>query len=161
MKFIDMYKSDSVVGNEFFHVTQEGEVLQGEISKEKGTNCISTEHICSCGKDTYDTYEAAKKALKLRKNRDKDVYKCNICGYWHLTSKDGSKRKRKFDKRSRNISIKVNDRELKDYQKFRKSMKNRPSYYRVIKDGPVENKLVYKTRLSDICNIDWGELKNE
>lgn len=150
--------TDFINGNEYFHVTSKGEVLKGKITRDKGENYISTEHTCPCGKDTYDTYENAKRALKLRNRKSKEIYKCEICGYWHLTSKDGSKRKKKFDKRTRTKPINIIDRDIKEEQKFKKMMKQRPSYYRVIK-GPKEEKNVQVIRLDDLCDIKAEILK--
>ena len=130
-------ETDFFDGTEYMHVTKKGEILTGHVTYNKGENYISTEHTCSCGKDTYGTYEKAKKALKQRGNQKKEIYKCSICGYWHLTSKDGNtKRKKKFDKRTRNMPITVSDRGLKEEKRLKKALKNRPSYYRVIKDKP-------------------------
>lgn len=44
---------------------------------------------CSSGKDAYPTYEAALKAFKLKNGkgrREKRIYKCHECGYWHFTT---------------------------------------------------------------------------
>lgn len=74
----------------------EAEAL-GIATKIHQTNYISKEIHCPSGKDTYLTYERAKKALKMRecvvKNFDKTIYKCNICGHYHFTTKDGKSRR--------------------------------------------------------------------
>ena len=150
---------DFISGNEYFHVTSKGEVLTGQITRDRGENYISTEHTCPCGKDTYDTYENAKRALKLRNRKSKDIYKCEICGYWHLTSKDGSKRKKKFDKRTRSKPIKIVDHDIKEEQKLKQIMKQRPSYYRVIKGPEKEKQTRKKVTLSDLFDFKSEILK--
>lgn len=60
---IDTKENDYLVGNEFYHMKKNGDVLIGHVEKVKGENYISTEYTCPCGKDTYDTYEKAKKQL--------------------------------------------------------------------------------------------------
>ena len=161
MRKIDASDNDFLNGNEFYHVTSKGEVLKGHVTKIRGENYISTEHSCPCGKDTYDSYENAVKALKLRNKKKKDIYKCSICGYWHFTSKDGNhKRGKKYDKRSRKQPINIIDRDLKELQKFNKSMKNRPSYYRVINNQVNVNK-TKQIKLTEVCAFDLENLKNK
>ena len=72
----------------------EAEAL-GIATKAHHTECISREHTCPTQKDVYLTYEKAAKALRMRSNRErcKEVYKCHICGHFHLTSKDGEGRR--------------------------------------------------------------------
>ena len=67
------------------------------------TECISREHTCPSNKDVYLTYEKAEKALRMRSNRErtKAVYKCHICGHFHLTSKDGEGRRPRVYSRNR------------------------------------------------------------
>lgn len=80
----------------------------------------SREHSCPTGKDVYLTYENATRALRMRKNRrrSKDVYKCNICGHFHLTSRDGEgRRKKEFSRatekrRTKNTHLRHSDAEL-------------------------------------------------
>lgn len=161
MRKIDANEYDFLNGNEFYHVTSKGEVLKGNVTKVRGENYISTEHTCPCGKDTYDTYENAVKALKLRNKKKKDIYKCSICGYWHFTSKDGNhKRSKKYDKRTRNKPINVVDRDLKELQAFKKKMKNRPSYYRVINNNVNGNK-TQQVKLAELCDYQFDLLKNK
>lgn len=78
------------------------------------SECIAKEYSCPTGKDVYLTYEKAVKALSLRPNRrrTKSVYKCSVCGHYHLTTKDREGHRR--HKYSRNVSnptkfIVVND----------------------------------------------------
>jgi len=154
--------SDFINGNEYYHVTKNGEVLRGAITRDRGENYISTEHTCPCGKDTYDSYENAKRALKLRSNQRKEIYKCSICGYWHFTSKDGNRRKnKKYDKRTRNKPIVVIERDIKEEQNFKKMMKNRPSYYRIIQNEKKESKTTKKITIGDICDFNIDSLKDE
>lgn len=71
---------------------EEAEAL-GIATKIHQTNYISREINCPSGKDTYLTYERAKKALKMRGYSDKTIYKCSICGHYHFTTKDGKSRR--------------------------------------------------------------------
>ena len=51
---------------------------------------------CPAAKDAYLTYDDARRALRqrsLQEQKDKRIYKCNICGYWHFTTKPGSHRR--------------------------------------------------------------------
>ena len=51
---------------------------------------------CPAAKDAYMTYEDARRALRqrsLQEQKDKRIYKCDICGYWHFTTKPGSHRR--------------------------------------------------------------------
>ncbi len=81
---------------------EEAEAL-GLATKAHRTECISREHTCPTGKDVYLTYEKATKALRMRTNRvrSKEVYKCHVCGHFHLTSKDGEGRRPRAYSRSR------------------------------------------------------------
>lgn len=154
--------SDFIDGDEYYHVTKKGEVLRGAITRDRGENYISTEHTCSCGKDTYDSYERAKKALKQRSNQKKEIYKCTICGYWHLTSKDGNtRRKKKFGKRTRNMPITVNESSMREEKKLKKTLQNRPSYYRIIQNGKKEDKTTRKITISDLCDFNLDALNGK
>lgn len=158
---IDNKENDFIVGDEFYHIKKNGEILVGNVEKTKGENCISTKHTCSCGKDTYDTYEKAKKAIGLRSGRNKVPYKCEFCGYWHLTTKNGnSKKHKKYDKRERKYKAVFIERDLKEQKKFKKIMKNRPSYDRTIINPNKENKSTNKVRLGDIWDFK-GILKEK
>ena len=77
--------------------------------KSNNYDCISKEHTCPSGKDVYLTFNKAKKALKMRdvRGNGKEVYKCHICGHYHLTTKDGKDRRparysRKCERSNRN-----------------------------------------------------------
>lgn len=70
-------------------------------TKVHHSECIAKEYSCPSGKDVYLTHAKATKALRMRSNRErsKQVYKCHICGHFHLTSKDGEgRRKRKYSR---------------------------------------------------------------
>lgn len=44
---------------------------------------------CSSGKDAYPTYEDAMRAFRLKNGtgrREKRIYKCHECGFWHFTT---------------------------------------------------------------------------
>lgn len=65
-------------------------------TKVHHSECIAKEYSCPSGKDVYLTHAKATKALRMRSNRErsKQVYKCHICGHFHLTSKDGEGRRK-------------------------------------------------------------------
>ena len=83
--------------------------------------CIAKDCSCSGGKDVYLTYEDAQKAVAMRpgRARNKKIYKCHICGHFHLTTKDGAGRRPKAYSRQRNrlellwALERVTDRDLK------------------------------------------------
>ena len=66
--------------------------------------CIARDCSCPGGKDVYRTYEDAQKAVAMRpgRARNKRIYKCHICGHFHLTTKDGVGRRPKAYSRQRN-----------------------------------------------------------
>ena len=80
---------------------EEVEML-GLLTKVHHSECIARDYTCPSGKDVYLTREKAIKALRLRpgRERSKDVYKCHLCGHFHLTTRDGEGRRRR--KYSRN-----------------------------------------------------------
>lgn len=65
--------------------------LDGE--KQHGQSNLFIEKVtCPTGKDTYLTYEAALKAYRLKSSngqRNKRIYRCSHCGYWHFTTNCG------------------------------------------------------------------------
>ena len=66
----------------------QGERIHGET--------LTVDVPCSTGKDSYPTYEAAQKALRMKSRsgqRSKRIYKCKECGCYHFTTNDGSMRK--------------------------------------------------------------------
>jgi hypothetical protein len=95
MKNVTMLKTMDLV------FWEEAELL-GVFDKVHHSEYIAKDHSCPKGKDVYLTYEKATKALRMRSRRErsKQVYKCNICGHFHLTSRDGEGRRKK--KYSRN-----------------------------------------------------------
>ena len=70
--------------------------------KCKGQEYVDRNHSCPCGKDVYLSYQDAENALRQRgagKKNKKRVYRCSICGHYHLTTNDGAgKSKRKYDR---------------------------------------------------------------
>jgi hypothetical protein len=94
----------------------------------------SKEHTCPTGKDVYLTHAKATKALRMRSNRErsKQVYKCHICGHFHLTSKDGEgRRKRKYsrnDVREYNQTTKQMLADEKIMQAARRIKSQKPNY---------------------------------
>ena len=88
------------------------------------SECISREHKCPTQKDVYLTYEKAAKALRMRTNRErtKDIYKCHICGHFHLTSKDGEGRRPRAYSRSHERNLEKRTRlMLEDAQIMQKA----------------------------------------
>lgn len=68
--------------------SKKGETFVAVGEKVKHHDYISKVHSCPCGKDVYETFSNAEKALKMRGKRgNKYVYKCSICGFYHLATK--------------------------------------------------------------------------
>ena len=81
----------------------EAEIV-GAYTKVHHNEYIAKDFTCPTGKDVYLSHEKATKALRMRSNRkrSKQVYKCQICGHFHLTSRDGEgRRKRKYSRNDR------------------------------------------------------------
>ena len=76
----------------------------GFASRSHFHECIARDCSCPCGKDVYRTYEDAQKAMAMRpeRARNKRIYKCHICGHFHLTTKDGVGRRPQAYSRQRN-----------------------------------------------------------
>ena len=67
------------------------------IQEEERRNYVVQGVDCPAAKDAYLTYDDARRALRQRsvqQQKDKRIYKCDICGYWHFTTKPGSHRYR-------------------------------------------------------------------
>ena len=73
----------------------------------EGHKCKCQEYVernlsCPSGKDAYLSHQDAENALRQRgadKKNKKRVYRCSICGHYHLTTNDGAgKHKRKYDR---------------------------------------------------------------
>lgn len=94
--------------NDFLNENNVEHLIEWE--ERKGQNCIAKDFECECGKDVYITYNDAEKALKQRKgkNGDKVIYKCPLCGYWHLHSKSRAPQemKKKYDKNKKTKNYK-------------------------------------------------------
>ena len=61
--------------------------------RDRNYNYVAEHFSCGNQKDVYLTYVDAYNALNLRgktRKAKKQVYKCPICGHYHLHSKDGS-----------------------------------------------------------------------
>jgi dephospho-CoA kinase len=87
--------------NIYIHTTCSGKTYFSEFFYNKKYDYVSHDKHCPCGKDVYETYNKAIKALKQRgKSRyeQKDVYQCHICGNYHFTSKDRTKKDTKMKK---------------------------------------------------------------
>lgn len=108
--------------------------LLNACTKVHHSECIAKEYSCPSGKDVYLTHEKATKALRMRSNRErsKQVYKCHICGHFHLTSKDGEgRRKRKYsrnDVREYNQTTKQMLADEKIMQAARRIKSQKPNY---------------------------------
>lgn len=104
---------DIINGTEFIHTDSKGKVYVGKVTYKKNHDYIAHGKHCPCGKDVYLTYDNALKAFRQRnKQRDKqkDVYHCEICGFYHLTSRDGKPaRKNKYNTKERRKPIRYND----------------------------------------------------
>lgn len=87
-------------------------IALGIAYKNHQTDYISRDVCCPSGKDVYLTFNKAKKALKMRREsqQNKEIYKCHICGHFHLTTKDGKNRRPAIYSRSR---VKNNDRQTR------------------------------------------------
>lgn len=89
-----MLKDDALIfrhDGETFH-------LQGE---KAHTDVRRIDVGCPTGKDTYPSYEAAEKAYRLKSvngRREKRIYKCNKCGYWHFTTNRVSIKSRAYSR---------------------------------------------------------------
>lgn len=83
-------------------VSIDSEEYEIEGRKCKGQDYVDRTLSCPCGKDVYLTYQDAENALRQRgadKKNKKRVYRCSICGHYHLTTNDGvGKRKKKYDR---------------------------------------------------------------
>lgn len=55
----------------------------------------SPEEVCSRKRQFFSRSEAMKSKKKIARTFDKtySVYRCDICGGWHLTTQDRDKRK--------------------------------------------------------------------
>ena len=80
--------------------TKEGAIMLKDGSLVFGSRMhgqtLTVDVECSSKKDTYPTYEAAEKALRMKNphgQRTKRIYKCHECGCYHFTTKDGLSRK--------------------------------------------------------------------
>ena len=67
------------------------------IQEKERRNYVMQGVDCPVAKDAYLTYDDARRALRQRsvqQQKDNRIYKCDICGYWHFTTKPGSHRHR-------------------------------------------------------------------
>lgn len=80
--------------------------LEESAPRVQGREYIRRDLICPSGKDTYLTYYDAQNALKQRGKDNKKPYHCDLCGYYHLTSKvnkTGIKQKKYSRKHHRQV----------------------------------------------------------
>lgn len=109
--------------------TKDGtETLYGVVSKEH--DYVARDLSCPSGKDVYRTFNNANRALKQRKGQiDKYIYRCEICGYYHLTTKDCHRPKKRYQKKQ--TPIRYSTAELA-YLEGEKRRKNPNRHYNVI-----------------------------
>lgn len=90
--------------NEFLSLSFGNQVVSGYATHEHHHDFIARDYQCPSGKDVYLTYEDAKRAQQLRPSRlrEKAIYKCHICGHFHLTTKNGVDRRPKVYNREQN-----------------------------------------------------------
>lgn len=72
-----------------------GDIYEILAEREHRKNYVMQDVECPAAKDAYLTYEDARRALSqrpLQEQKDKRIYRCDICGYWHFTTKPGSHR---------------------------------------------------------------------
>lgn len=81
--------------------------IDSEEYEIEGRKCKCQEYVdrtlfCPSGKDVYLAYQDAENALRQRgviKKDKKRVYRCSICGHYHLTTNDGfGNRKQKYER---------------------------------------------------------------
>lgn len=73
-----------------------GDIYEILAEREYGKNYVIQNVECPAAKDAYLTYEDARRALSqrpLQEQKDKRIYRCDICGYWHFTTKPSSHRR--------------------------------------------------------------------
>ena len=125
------YTISKEVADRFY---EEAEIL-GIATKYHHTDCIARAYSCPTQKDVYLTYEKAVKALRMRSHRErtKRVYKCDICGHYHLTTNDGECRKPKRYSRSRERKFDNKTRMMLENEKIMHVARNlRPKKNRYI-----------------------------
>lgn len=82
--------------------------------RERNNNYVAENLFCRNQKDVYVTYSDAFNALCLRgktRKAKKQVYKCSICGHYHLHSKDGANNR--HTKFSRSEDKKINGKKMR------------------------------------------------
>lgn len=91
-------------GSAILVVTAHEEVFEVYGIKSTGIDYIAHNLSCPSGKDVYVTYSDAYQALKQRgssRRANKKIYKCEICGHYHLTTIDSAYRHPKPYNRSK------------------------------------------------------------
>lgn len=86
------------------HSSQDSIIVtfQGELYEIPGESVARTDYVehdvdCPTCKDAYASYDEARRALSqrsLEEQRNKRIYRCEICGYYHFTTKPGSHQRR-------------------------------------------------------------------
>ena len=73
-----------------------GDIYEIQAEREHRKDYVVQGVECPAAKDAYLTYEDARRALSQRpvqEQKDKRIYRCDFCGYWHFTTKPGSHRR--------------------------------------------------------------------
>lgn len=101
----------------FIYHSDEVENLQPSYFSHKRhyRNYVASDLSCTCGKDVYLTYGDADRARHYRPARlmSKEIYRCNLCNRYHLTTKCGRGRRPKpYDRLS---NKQILDRTMKRY----------------------------------------------
>ena len=83
--------------------------FRGELYDIQAVPAAWTDYVvhgvdCPTSKDAYASYDEARRALQQRseeEQRNKRIYRCEVCGYYHFTTKPGSHRHaaRGYDRR--------------------------------------------------------------
>ena len=98
--------------------------------RERNYNYVAKNLSCGNQKDVYLTYLDAFNALCLRgktRKAKKQVYKCPICGHYHLHSKDGSTNRHvKF---SRSEDKKINGQKTQLFTSVKLSLVKPSNFY--------------------------------
>jgi hypothetical protein len=109
--------------------TRRGEVMTVQGTVDRNHDNISHDLSCPSGKDVYRTFNHANRALKSRRGEvDKYVYRCDMCGYYHLTTKEQQKPRKHYQRKQK--PIRYSQAEL-DYIQSEKRRKNPNKAYNV------------------------------
>jgi len=145
--------------------------LEESLTYDSGEDYIARDLSCPCGKDVYRTFSDAEKMLKQRGKRGdkKIVYKCEICGYFHISTKTnhtGIKRNRYDRKYTKARTLTAKDYTKEDIdkaKKFKKEKVEQSKRKRVIKIGESDETIngYFKNSFSELVSEETlNKLKN-